>query len=494
MHKIKKILVANRGEIAIRIMRSAREMGVKSVAVYSEVDRNGLHLQFSDECYALRNDGKEPYLDIQQIIEIALLSQADAIHPGYGFLSENPEFSYLVKEAGLVFIGPSHESIRLMGDKIEAKSLAEKVGVPTIPGFLIENPDDINQIAALTNSIGYPVLIKARAGGGGKGMRLVESEKNLMEDLGRAISEAKDAFGNGSVFIEKFIEKPRHIEIQVLADHYGNSVHMFERECSIQRRHQKVIEESPSVAVDEKLRDEMGTSALLLVKACKYENAGTIEFVLDKSNKFYFLEMNTRLQVEHPVTEFITGLDLVKEQIKIAQGDQLEFKQKDLSISGHAIELRVYAEDPNNSFLPDIGKLSMYRIPRGPGIRVDDGYEEGMEIPIDYDPLLAKLIAYGKDRTDAIGRMKRAIREYLIAGVKNTLDFGFKVMEDSDFCSGNFDTNFVANKSKEFGSLKEEEDEMIVASIIGNELFYNDSSINFKNSANCHSKWRERLK
>jgi acetyl/propionyl-CoA carboxylase alpha subunit len=359
---------------------------------------------------------------------------------------------------------------------------------------LIENPNDHAQIAALADTIGYPVLIKARAGGGGKGMRLVKSAETLIEDLQRAISEAEDAFGNGSVFIEKFIENPRHIEVQVLADQHGNSVHLFERECSIQRRHQKVIEEAPSVAVSPDLRNRMGACAIQLAQACGYENAGTIEFVLDKDENFYFLEMNTRLQVEHPVTEFITGLDLVKEQIKISQGERIRFKQEDLAITGHAIELRVYAEDPDNDFLPDIGKLSQYRIPSGPGVRVDDGYEEGMEIPIEYDPLIAKLVVHGKDRNEAIARMKRAIQEYQIVGVKNTLLFGHKVMDDGDFCSGNIDTNFVAHKSEQFGIVEVDHEEMMVAVMLGAKVFSDDSSINFKNSSNCHSKWRERLK
>lgn len=494
MNKIKKILVANRGEIAVRIIRSAKEMGIRTVAVYSEVDKNGFHIRYADECFKLNSAKKEPYLDIDQMIKITDFANADAIHPGYGFLSENAEFARKVKESGLIFIGPSHESITMMGDKVEAKELAQKAGVSTIPGFLIENPNDHTQIAALADIIGYPVLIKARAGGGGKGMRLVNSAATLIEDLQRAISEAEDAFGNGSVFIEKFIENPRHIEVQVLADQHGNSVHLFERECSIQRRHQKVIEEAPSVAVSTTLRNQMGACAIQLVQACGYENAGTIEFVVDKDENFYFLEMNTRLQVEHPVTEFITGLDLVKEQIKISQGEKLGFEQDQLNISGHAIELRVYAEDPENGFLPDIGTLSQYRIPRGPGVRVDDGYEEGMEIPIEYDPLIAKLVVHGKDRNEAIARMKRAIIEYKIIGVKNTLLFGRKVMEDVDFCSGNFDTNFVAHKSEQFGFVEVDPEEAMVAAMLGAEVFSDDSSIKFINLSNCHSKWRERLK
>jgi acetyl-CoA carboxylase biotin carboxylase subunit len=494
MNKIKKILVANRGEIAVRIIRSAKEMGIETVAICSEVDKNGFHIRFADACFELKSAGKPSYLDIDQMIEIAVAANADSIHPGYGFLSENAEFAAKVEQSGLIFIGPSHESIKLMGDKVVAKELAQKAGVPVIPGFLIENPNDHSHIAGLAEAIGYPVLIKARAGGGGKGMRLVHAAASLMEDIQRARSEAEDAFGDGSVFIEKFIENPRHIEVQVLADQHGNSVHLFERECSIQRRHQKVIEEAPSVAVRPDLRHRMGACAMKLVNACGYENAGTIEFILDKNEKFYFLEMNTRLQVEHPVTELITGLDLVKEQIKIARGERMALQQEDVTMTGHAIELRVYAEDPANGFLPDIGKLDRYRIPGGPGVRVDGGYEEGMEIPIDYDPLIAKLLAHGKDRNEAIARMKRAIEEFQIIGVKNTLLFGSKVMEDRDFCSGNFDTNFVANKSAQFGIGEVDRDEILVAAMLGASVFSADSSVSFKNVSDGHGKWRERLK
>lgn len=494
MKKISKILIANRGEIALRLIRAAKEMHILTVAVYPEIDRNSLHVRMADECYLLKKVEKEPYLDIEQIIEVAKLSRADAIHPGYGFLSENATFAKLVNQSNVIFIGPSHHSIELMGDKLKAKELAEQTGVPIIPGFQIEDAHDTEQLITLCGAVGYPILIKARAGGGGKGMRLVRSESHLLESIERATSEAKDAFGDGSVFVEKFIENPRHIEIQVLADLHGDTTYLFERECSIQRRHQKVIEESPSIAVDEALRKKMGECAVQLAKACGYTNAGTVEFIVDDSKKFYFLEMNTRLQVEHPVTEYITGIDLVKQQIKIAQGHPLDFEQEDLKIVGHAIELRVYAEDPENDFLPDVGTLKRYRTPKGIGVRVDDGYEEDMEIPIEYDPLIAKLVVFGHDRTEAISRMKRAIEEYQIDGVKNTLSFGRKVMMDSDFVRGNFDTNFVAQKSEKFGLGEVDEEEMIVVAMLGHKVFSDDSSIRFKNLSNCQSNWRERLK
>ncbi|MCK5702336.1 MAG: ATP-grasp domain-containing protein, partial [Cyclobacteriaceae bacterium] len=349
MKKIKKILIANRGEIAVRIIQSAKELGIKTVSVYSDIDRAGLHVIKADEVVALKSNGMEPYLDIEQIIDAATKTKADAIHPGYGFLSENDIFARRVVESGFIFIGPSHEAIKMMGDKLRAKETAIKAGVPVIPGFELTDKNDL-ALTQKINSIGFPVLIKARAGGGGKGMRIVHSSDQLQEQIGQSIREAKEAFGDGSVFVEKLIKRPRHIEIQILADQHGNAVHLFERECSIQRRHQKVIEEAPSSVLDDDIRKEMGKAAILLVKACNYFNAGTIEFILDESKNYFFLEMNTRLQVEHPVTEFITGLDLVKQQIWIAEGKPLSFSQSDLKINGHAIELRVYAEDPQNSF------------------------------------------------------------------------------------------------------------------------------------------------
>ncbi|HMU70860.1 MAG TPA: acetyl-CoA carboxylase biotin carboxylase subunit, partial [Chitinophagales bacterium] len=403
--KINKILVANRGEIALRVMRTAREMGIKTVAVYSEADRNAIHTRFADEAYFIGPpQSNQSYLLMDKILEVAKMSGADAIHPGYGFLSENAVFAEKVAAAGIKFIGPSAYSINMMGDKISAKQAAKNYHIPMVPGT-DHAITDIAEAKAVAKKAGYPILIKASAGGGGKGMRVVNNEEELEEQMHRAMSEALSAFGNDAVFIEKFVTSPRHIEIQVLADDHGNVVYLFERECSIQRRHQKLVEEAPSAVVSPEMRKAMGESAVMVAKACNYSGAGTVEFLVDDQLNYYFLEMNTRLQVEHPVTEFITGLDLVREQILIAEGKALSFTQDDLRIHGHAIELRVTAEDPTNNFLPDIGKLITYRRPQGHGIRVDDGYEEGMDIPIYYDPLLAKLIVHAQTRELACKKM-----------------------------------------------------------------------------------------
>lgn len=440
---MKKILVANRGEIALRVMRSCFEMGISTVAVFSEADRNAPHVKYADEAVCIGPAASsKSYLNGDRIIEVCKQLSVDGIHPGYGFLSENAGFARKVKEAGLIFIGPSPESMELMGDKLSAKAAVRKYKIPMVPG----TPGavkDVKEGIKTSRKIGFPILIKASAGGGGKGMRIVEREEDIEEQMKLAVSEAKSAFGDGSVFIERYVGSPRHVEIQVLGDTHGNIVHLFERECSIQRRHQKVIEEAPSIVLDEKTRKEMGKCAVDVAKACKYIGAGTVEFLLDENKKFYFLEMNTRLQVEHPVTEMITGVDLVKEQIKVARGEKLSFSQKDLSINGHSIEVRVYAEDPENNFLPDIGKLVTYKPPQGPGIRVDDGLTEGMDIPIYYDPMIAKLVAWGKDRSEAIARMIRAIDDYKISGAATTLGFCRFVMQHEAFVSGNFDTHFV---------------------------------------------------
>jgi len=443
MKKIKKLLVANRGEIALRVMRSAKEMGIQTVAVYSEADREALHVRFADEAvYLGEAPSAQSYLRGDKIIEACLRLGVDAIHPGYGFLSENAAFARQVAEAGLIFIGPSAASIEVMGSKLAAKEAARRYEVPMVPGTpsAISDVQEAKKIAA---EIGYPVLIKASAGGGGKGMRLVENEEEFESQMERAVSEAISAFGDGAVFIEKYILSPKHIEIQVLGDQHGNVVYLFERECSIQRRHQKVIEEAPSAVLTEEVRKKMGEAAVKVAQSCQYYNAGTVEFVMDKNLNFYFLEMNTRLQVEHPVTEMITGIDLVKAQIRIAEGQALPFRQEDLRISGHALEIRVYAEDPTNNFLPDIGKLQTYIRPQGLGIRVDDGFEQGMDIPIYYDPMIAKLIAYGQNREEAIEKMLRAIEEYQITGIQTTLPFCRFVLQHEAFVSGDFDTNFV---------------------------------------------------
>ena len=438
-----KILVANRGEIALRIMRTARTMGIKTVAVYSEADRNAPHVRFADEAYLLGPaPSAQSYLKGDLIIEIAQKIGVDGIHPGYGFLSENAGFAQKVTDAGITFIGPRPHSIEVMGSKLAAKEAAKKYNVPMVPG-IEEAITDVQMAVEIGRRVGYPILIKASAGGGGKGMRIVEREEDTTEQMERAISEAVSAFGDGSVFIEKYVSSPRHIEVQIMGDTHGNVVYLFERECSIQRRHQKVVEEAPSAILTPEIRKAMGEAAVRVAKSCDYVGAGTVEFLLDDQMNFYFLEMNTRLQVEHPVTEMITGLDLVECQIKVARGEQLPFTQDDLKIMGHAMELRVYAEDPMNNFLPSVGTLSVYRRPEGENIRVDDGYTEGMEIPIYYDPMLAKLVTYGKTRGEAIQRMREAIAQYEIEGVATTLPFGRFVMDHPAFLSGNFDTHFV---------------------------------------------------
>ncbi|MFY0606848.1 MAG: acetyl-CoA carboxylase biotin carboxylase subunit [Cyclobacteriaceae bacterium] len=441
--KIQKILVANRGEIAIRVMRSAKELGIATVAVYSDADKYTAHVTYADEAIHIGPaPSSQSYLIGEKIIEACRKTNADAIHPGYGFLSENAEFAKSVKEAGLIFIGPSSDAIEVMGDKLASKQAVKDFDVPLVPG-MDEPISDVNEAKKVADSIGYPVMIKASAGGGGKGMRIVNNPKDFDEQMTRAVSEAKNSFGDEAVFVEKFITSPKHIEVQILGDQHGHVIYLFERECSIQRRNQKVIEEAPSALLSPEQRKRIGEAAVNVAKSCNYYGAGTVEFIADENLDFYFLEMNTRLQVEHPVTEEITGIDLVKEQIAIAEGRKIPFSQEDLQINGHSIEVRVYAEDPENNFLPDTGTLLTYRRPQGPGVRVDDGYEEGMEIPIHYDPMIAKMIVHGKDRHEAILRMKRAIQEYQIVGIKTTLPFCEFVLNHSDFVDGSFTTKFV---------------------------------------------------
>lgn len=443
MAEIHKILVANRGEIALRIMRSAREMGIQSVAVFSTADRLSPHVRYADEAFCVgAPPSAESYLNAAKIIDIAKRAGAQAIHPGYGFLSENEQFARAVERAGLIFIGPSHEAIATMGNKLAAKAAAAAYGVPLVPGTT-EPVTDVAKAKQIASEIGYPVLLKASAGGGGKGMRIVGGESDFGAQMERAVSEAMSSFGDGAVFIEKYVSKPRHIEFQIVGDKQGNIVHLFERECSIQRRHQKVIEEAPSSILSPGLRQQMGEAAINVARACGYYGAGTVEFILDEELRYYFLEMNTRLQVEHPVTEAITGIDLVKLQIQIARGESLPFEQSDLKIHGHAIEARVYAEDPANNFLPDIGTLTTYKPPQGIGVRVDDGFEQGMEIPYYYDPMIAKLICHAGSRKLAVERMIRAIDEFDISGIETTLGFCKFVMEHEAFTSGHFDTHFV---------------------------------------------------
>lgn len=440
---MKKLLVANRGEIALRIMKTARRMGIATVAVYSEADRLAPHVRYADESVCLgAPEASQSYLDIPKLIKAAKDTGADAIHPGYGFLSERSEFPTAIAKAGITFVGPSAAAMDKMGSKLEAKKAVKDFGVPLVPG-LDEPIEDVEEAKKITAEIGYPVLVKASAGGGGKGMRIVNKESELAEGIELATNEARNSFGDARVFLEKFLINPRHIEIQVFADTHGNVVHLFERECSIQRRHQKVIEEAPSAAVSPALRAAMGESAVNVAKACDYVGAGTVEFIMAATGEYYFLEMNTRLQVEHPVTEWTTGLDLVELQLRIARGEDMGFRQNDLRQNGHSIELRVYAEDSSNNFLPDIGDLNIYQEPTGEHVRVDSGYEQGMTVPIYYDPMLSKLIVKGRDRAEAIEYMRQAIKEYHIEGVKTTLDFGLFVMEHEAFKSGNFDTGFV---------------------------------------------------
>jgi propionyl-CoA carboxylase alpha chain len=495
MPTIKKILVANRGEIALRVMRTAREMGISTVAVFSEADRNAPHVKYADEAVCIGPPpSKESYLLGDKIIEVAKSLKVDAIHPGYGFLSENAGFSKAVKDAGLIFIGPSPESIEIMGDKLSSKHAVASYNIPMVPG----TPDAItDRVAAKAKAteIGYPILIKASAGGGGKGMRVVEREEEFDEQMDRAVGEAISAFGNGSCFIEKYITQPKHIEIQIMGDQYGNVVYLFERECSIQRRHQKVIEEAPSAVLTPEIREAMGICAVNVAKACNYYGAGTVEFIVDENLDFYFLEMNTRLQVEHPVTELITGIDLVKEMIHVAEGKPLSIKQEDLQINGHSIEVRVCAEDPANNFLPNVGTLQTYVRPQGNGVRVDDGIEEGMEIPIYYDPMIAKLITYGNDRTEAIEKMIRAIDEFKITGVATTLPFCKFALRHEAFVSGNFDTRFV---SLYFTPevLEEETDktELEIVAVLAAELLKNKNKPKVVNNGsalvNNASQWR----
>jgi acetyl-CoA carboxylase biotin carboxylase subunit len=474
--KIKKLLVANRGEIALRIIRTAKDMGIKTVAIYSEADRTAPFVRYADEAVCIGPPpSSESYLQVEKIIKVCKDLGVDAIHPGYGFLSENADATRRITNAGITFIGPSPEAMEIMGSKLAAKAAVKKYNIPMVPGTegAIDNPEEAKKVA---KEIGFPILIKASAGGGGKGMRVVESEETLEEQMQRAISEAQSAFGDGSVFIERYVGSPRHIEIQVLADKHGNIVHLFERECSIQRRHQKVIEEAPSSVLTPEIREAMGKCAVDVARACNYVGAGTVEFLLDENKNFYFLEMNTRLQVEHPVTEQITGVDLVREQIRIAEGEPLSFKQEDLKILGHAFEVRVYAEDPSNNFLPDIGRLNTYTRPSGPGVRVDDGFEQGMNIPIYYDPMISKLITYGKNREEARQRMLRAIDEYQISGVETTLPFCKFALQHPNFISGNFDTHFVSKYFTPSVLKQNTADNEEIAALIA--AFYHLSTVN----------------
>ena len=438
----KKILIANRGEIAVRVMRACRELGIASVAVYSEVDRASLHVRHADEAYFIGPAAAtESYLKIEKILEVARRSGADAIHPGYGFLSENPRFARACQEAGIKFIGPTAEAMELLGSKTRARQAMERAGVPFVPGS--SHGLEFAEAQRVARQVGYPIMLKAAAGGGGKGMRAVGSEQELRSAFDAARSEAERAFGDGEVYIEKLIQNPRHIEMQVLADEHGHTAWLGERECSVQRRHQKVLEESPSPVVDAETRRRMGEAAVKVAQIGGYTNAGTVEFLVDERRNFYFLEVNTRLQVEHPVTELVTGLDLVHLQIRIAAGEPLPFRQEDVQLRGHAMECRIYAEDPDNNFFPSPGKITLLLIPGGPGIRRDSGMYEGWSVPLDYDPLLAKLIGYGSDRRQTIMRLRRALHEYFVGGIKTNISLFRRILKNPEFVAGKLDTGFL---------------------------------------------------
>ncbi|TQK63393.1 acetyl-CoA carboxylase biotin carboxylase subunit [Brevibacillus sp. AG162] len=438
-----KVLIANRGEIAVRIIRACRELGIRTVAVYSEADREALHVKLADEAYCIGpKASKESYLNIANIMSVATKVGADAIHPGYGFLAENADFAEICTACNIAFIGPDPEAIVKMGDKSTAKDTMKTAGVPTVPGTegLIE---DVADAVVTANEIGYPVMVKATAGGGGRGMRVAVDDADLEKAIRQAQNEAKTAFGNPGVYLEKFVEGPRHVEIQIMADKHGNAVYLGERDCSIQRRHQKLIEEAPSPALSEELRRQMGEAAVAAAKAVSYHGAGTVEFLLDKHGQFYFMEMNTRIQVEHPVTELVTGFDLIKEQLTVAAGQPLSFTQEDIQLDGWAIECRINAENPAKNFMPSPGRITEYLAPGGFGVRVDSAVYAGYSIPPYYDSMIAKLIVWGKDRNEAIDRMKRALSEFVIEGITTTIPFHLKVLEHEVFVSGNFDTKFL---------------------------------------------------
>ncbi len=452
----KRILIANRGEIAVRVIRACRELGIETVAVYSDADRTALHVQYADHAVHIGpSPSVESYLVIPKIIDAAKKTGAEAIHPGYGFLSERAPFARACKEAGIVFIGPTPDAIERMGDKVTARQIMQKAGVPVVPGTDVLGNED--EVVAAAERIGFPVMFKASAGGGGKGMRLVRGADEVVSALRGVRSEAKSSFGDDRMYMEKFVEKPRHVEIQVLADSYGHTIHLYERECSLQRRNQKVIEESPSTAINDAIREQMGQVAVEAAKAVNYVGAGTVEFLVDARQNFYFLEMNTRIQVEHPVTELVTGVDLVKLQIEIAAGAHLTLQQKDIQQRGWAVECRIYAEDPARDFFPSPGKIQILRTPGGNGIRDDSGVYEGWDVPIYYDPMISKLCAYGRTREEAIQRMLRALQEYTVEGIITNIPFHRWALAHPRFLAGDLDTGFIP---QEFHGLPIEEDEL----------------------------------
>lgn len=499
MPGIKKILIANRGEIALRVIRTCKDMGIQTVAVFSEADRVAPHILHADESvYVGEAPSSESYLAIDKIIQAARDTGSDAIHPGYGFLSENARFAAACDEADIIFIGPNPESIRLMGDKTKAREIIDGAGVPYPPGTqnALKNIGEAEQVA---REIGFPVLIKAAAGGGGKGMRIIESSEGFTAGIKAAKSEAKSAFGDDRVYIEKYLNSPRHVEFQILADTHGNVIHLFDRECSIQRRHQKVIEEAPCSVLLPELRDKMSAAAISAAKACNYIGAGTVEFLIDEEFNYYFLEMNTRLQVEHPVTELITGIDLVEMQIRVAMGEKLSFTQNDIVMNGHAVECRIYAEDPENNFLPSTGILTKHRPAYGPGVRVDAGVEEGQKISIHYDPMISKLCTYASTREKAISRMSRALDEYEVTGCRTTIPFCQFVMNHSDFRNGNYDTHFIQKNFNPDKLNDKSKDNSHVLSISSSILINShENDLNFRNAETGnkatpnHSNWWEK--
>ncbi|HHU92882.1 MAG TPA: acetyl-CoA carboxylase biotin carboxylase subunit [Halanaerobiaceae bacterium] len=444
----RKVLVANRGEIAVRVIRALKELNIPSVAIYSEADKDSLHIKIADEAYCVGPvSTSQSYLNIPSIMSVAEVSGADAVHPGYGFLAENAYFAEVCESSGVKFIGPSSEIITLMGDKARAREMMIQAGIPVVPGFN-HDPEDLDKTREKAEKLGYPLLIKAAAGGGGKGMRIVHNSRELERAIETARSEAKAAFGNAEVYLEKYLEEPRHIEFQILADEHGNIVHLGERDCSIQRRHQKILEEAPSPALTEELREKMGATAIKVARTANYLNVGTVEFLLDNQNNFYFIEMNTRIQVEHPVTEMITGVDLIKEQIRIAAGEELSIKQEDIKINGVALECRINAEDPERKFMPCPGKIQNFILPGGPGVRVDSGVYSDYVIPPYYDSMLAKLIVWEEDREKALLRMERALSEFIIKGVKTTIPFHLKILNNAYFRRGDYNTNFINRRLK----------------------------------------------
>ena len=491
-----KILIANRGEIAVRIIRACKELGIKSAAIYSTADKTSLHTRLADEAYFIGESiASESYLNKNKIIDLVKKIKADAIHPGYGFFSENADFIKSVEEAGIEFIGPSSNSVKMMGNKTEARKLMKHHGVPIVPGT-IHPVISVEEGIKSAEEIGFPVLLKAAEGGGGKGMRKISFANEFENAYEATQREALKAFGCGDIYIEKFIEHPKHIEVQIIADKHDNYVHLFERECSVQRRHQKIIEEAPSSFVDEETRNKITVAAINAAKACNYYNAGTIEMLMDKNKNFYFLEMNTRLQVEHPVSELISGIDLVKEQITLAAGEKLSFNQEDIKINGHAIECRIYAEDPDNNFLPSTGIINEYTQPDGPGVRVDGGFDAGSEISIYYDPLIAKLVCWSNDRTGAINRMNRALSEFHISGITTNISFLQSILKHKNFKDGTFDINFIESEMDSLLAVENQKEnkDLIDAAFIFAALVKNNQHSNHNGhtgSCGVNNKWTE---